>query len=138
MGAAEARLFVEHGAKVMIADVLDAEGEVLAKELGPAARYIHLDVTDEDAWAACVDDTVQAFGPLDILVNNAGVASLSPIVNTTTEEYLRVVGVNQLGVFLGIAHRDPGDDHRWPGVDRQRLLDRRHRGHRDGDLVFGE
>jgi 3alpha(or 20beta)-hydroxysteroid dehydrogenase len=53
MGAAEARLFVEHGAKVMIADVLDAEAEVLAKELGPAARYIHLDdVTDEDAWAA--------------------------------------------------------------------------------------
>jgi 3alpha(or 20beta)-hydroxysteroid dehydrogenase len=102
MGAAEARLFVEHGAKVAIADVLDAEGEVLAKELGPAARYVHLDVTDEDAWAACVDDTVQAFGPLDVLVNNAGVASLAPIVNTTTKEYLRVVGVNQLGVFLGM------------------------------------
>jgi 3alpha(or 20beta)-hydroxysteroid dehydrogenase len=102
MGAAEARLFVEHGAKVAIADVLDAEGEVLAKELGPAARYVHLDVTDEDAWAAGVDDTVQAFGPLDVLVNNAGIASLAPILDTTTEEYLRVVGVNQLGVFLGM------------------------------------
>jgi 3alpha(or 20beta)-hydroxysteroid dehydrogenase len=102
MGAAEARLFVEHGAKVTIADVLDAEGEVLAKELGPAARYVHLDVTDEDAWAVGVDDAVHAFGPLDILVNNAGIASLAPIVNTTTQEYLRVVGVNQLGVFLGM------------------------------------
>jgi 3alpha(or 20beta)-hydroxysteroid dehydrogenase len=102
MGAAEARLFVEHGAQVAIADVLDAEGEVLAKELGPSARYIHLDVTDEQSWAACVDDVVQSFGALDVLVNNAGIASLAPIVDTTTEEYLRVVGVNQLGVFLGI------------------------------------
>jgi 3alpha(or 20beta)-hydroxysteroid dehydrogenase len=102
MGAAEARLFVEHGAQVAIADVLDAEGEVLAKELGPSARYIHLDVTDEQSWAACVDDVVQSFGVLDVLVNNAGIASLAPIVDTTTEEYLRVVGVNQLGVFLGI------------------------------------
>jgi 3alpha(or 20beta)-hydroxysteroid dehydrogenase len=102
MGAAEARLFVEHGAKVTIADVLDAEGEVLAKELGPAARYVHLDVTDEQSWAACVDDVVQSFGALDVLVNNAGIAFLAPIVDTTTEEYLRVVGVNQLGVFLGI------------------------------------
>jgi 3alpha(or 20beta)-hydroxysteroid dehydrogenase len=102
MGAAEARLFVEHGAKVTIADVLDSEGEVLAKELGAAARYAHLDVTDEHAWATCVTDAVEAFGALDILVNNAGVASLAAIVNTTTEEYLRVVGVNQLGVFLGM------------------------------------
>ncbi|MCW2624884.1 glucose 1-dehydrogenase [Mycobacterium sp.] len=102
MGAAEARLFVEHGAQVAIADVLDAEGEVLAKELGPSARYIHLDVTDEQSWAACVDDVVQSFGALDVLVNNAGIASLAPIVDTTTGEYLRVVGVNQLGVFLGI------------------------------------
>jgi 3alpha(or 20beta)-hydroxysteroid dehydrogenase len=97
MGAAEARLFVENGAKVTIADVLDAEGEVLAKELGPAARYVHLDVTDEDAWAAGVDDAVQAFGGLDVLVNNAGIVSLAPIVNTTTQEYLRIVGV-----FLGM------------------------------------
>jgi 3alpha(or 20beta)-hydroxysteroid dehydrogenase len=97
MGAAEARLFVEHGAKVMIADVLDAEGEVLAKELGPAARCVHLDVTDEDAWAAGVNDAVHAFGGLDVLVNNAGIVSLAPIGATTTQEYLRIVGV-----FLGM------------------------------------
>lgn len=102
MGAAEARLFVEHGAKVAIADVLDAEGEVLAKELGPAARYVHLDVTDEDAWAAGVDEAVRTLGALDVLVNNAGIASLAPIVDMTTKEYLRVIGVNQLGVFLGM------------------------------------
>jgi 3alpha(or 20beta)-hydroxysteroid dehydrogenase len=77
MGAAEGRLFVEHGAKVTVADVLDAEGEVLAKELGPAARYVHLDVTDDDACAAGVDDTVQAFGGIDAIVNNAGIASIA-------------------------------------------------------------
>jgi 3alpha(or 20beta)-hydroxysteroid dehydrogenase len=102
MGAAEARLFVEHGAKVTIADVLDGDGEVLAKELGAGARYAHLDVTDEHAWATCVAEAVEAFGALDVLVNNAGVASLAAIVDTTTEEYLRVVSVNQLGVFLGM------------------------------------
>jgi 3alpha(or 20beta)-hydroxysteroid dehydrogenase len=102
MGAAEARLFVEHGAKVTIADVLDAEGEVLAKELGSAARYIHLDVTDETAWSAAVDDAVHTFGAIDVLVNNAGIAALAPLVHMTTEEYLRVIKVNQLGVFLGM------------------------------------
>lgn len=102
MGAAEGRLFVGQGAKVVLADVLDAEGEVLAKELGSAARYIHLDVTDENAWASCVQETVSAFGGLDVLVNNAGLASLAPIVDTTLQEYMRIVSVNQVGVFLGM------------------------------------
>lgn len=102
MGAAESRLFVEHGAKVTIADVRDAEGESLAAELGPAASYVHLDVSDENAWAAGVDSALRTFGGLDILVNNAGIASVAPIVDMTTKEYLRVIGVNQVGVFLGM------------------------------------
>ncbi|ORA11955.1 glucose 1-dehydrogenase [Mycobacterium arosiense] len=102
MGAAEARLFVEHDAKVVLADVLDAEGEVLAKELGSAARYVHLDVTAESSWARGVQEAVSAFGGLDVLVNNAGLAYLAPIVDTTPEEYMRIVSVNQIGVFLGM------------------------------------
>jgi 3alpha(or 20beta)-hydroxysteroid dehydrogenase len=102
MGAAESRLFVAEGASVVVADVLTAEGEILAKELGDRAHFVFLDVTDESAWARCIDEVTSMFGALDVLVNNAGVASLAPIVGTTTAEYLRVVGVNQLGVFLGM------------------------------------
>ena len=102
IGAATARLFVAEGAKVVVADVLTSDGEILTKELGDRAHFVDLDVTDESAWARCIDEVTSSFGGLDVLVNNAGVASLAPIVRTTTEEYLRVVGVNQLGVFLGM------------------------------------
>jgi 3alpha(or 20beta)-hydroxysteroid dehydrogenase len=102
MGAAESRLFVAEGARVVVADVLTADGEILAKELGDRARFVNLDVTDESAWSRCIDEVTGTFGILDVLVNNAGIAFLAPIVRTTTEQYLRVVGVNQLGVFLGM------------------------------------
>jgi 3alpha(or 20beta)-hydroxysteroid dehydrogenase len=102
MGAAESRLFVAEGARVIIADVLTEDGELLAKDLGDAARFVTLDVTDEGAWSRGAAFVTATFGRLDILVNNAGVASLSPIVHTSTEEYLRIVNVNQLGVFLGM------------------------------------
>ena len=77
------------------------EGEVLAKELGSAARYLHLDVTDEDAWAAGVDEAVRTFGGLDVLSTMRGRVA-RPDRSMTTEEYLRIIGVNQLGVFLGM------------------------------------
>jgi 3alpha(or 20beta)-hydroxysteroid dehydrogenase len=102
MGAAEARLFVAEGSRVVIADVLVNEGKALARELGAAACFVELDVTDETAWEQTVDQATATFGGLDVLVNNAGVASLSPLVATTVEDYMRVVGVNQLGVFLGM------------------------------------
>ena len=54
-GAAEARRFAEEGAFVVIADVLDGEGQALAEELGNSATFHHLDVTNEDNWAAVVD-----------------------------------------------------------------------------------
>ena len=65
-GAAEARLFVAEGAKVVLADVLDEEGAKVAAELGDAARYVHLDVTQEDQWADAVATTVGAFGSLSV------------------------------------------------------------------------
>ena len=49
-GAAEARIFAERGAKVMLCDVLDAEGEQTAADIGDAAAYVHLDVTSESDW----------------------------------------------------------------------------------------
>jgi 3alpha(or 20beta)-hydroxysteroid dehydrogenase len=102
MGAAEARLFVDEGARVVIGDVLDAEGEVLAKDLGVAAVYRHLDVTSEDQWTEVVGDTIKRWGGVDVLINNAGIVKLAPIVMTTLEDYRAVIRVNQEGPFLGM------------------------------------
>lgn len=101
-GAAEARLFVEEGARVMIADVLDDEGDRLAEELGDAATYQHLDVGDEDQWADAVRRCETELGGLHVLVNNAGIVRFGPLASCTLDEYLEIVRVNQVGVFLGM------------------------------------
>jgi len=101
-GAAEARLFVDEGARVMLSDVRDDDGELLAKELGERAAYRHHDVAREDDWAATVAATAAMFGRLDVLVNNAGVFAVIPMTMTTLEEYMRIVTINQVGTFLGM------------------------------------
>ena len=101
-GAAEARLFAAEGARVVLADVLDDEGAAVAAEIGDAARYVHLDVTDEDQWAAAVTAAEEAFGPVSVLVNNAGVLHFQSLWKTTLEDFDRVMRVNVTGVFLGM------------------------------------
>ena len=101
-GAAAARRFVAEGARVLIADIADAEGKALAEELGPAAAYQHLDVSSEDDWAAAVAAARDAFGGIDVLVNNAGVLHFSALADTTLADYERVIRVNQIGCFLGM------------------------------------
>ncbi|HZQ84401.1 MAG TPA: glucose 1-dehydrogenase [Acidimicrobiales bacterium] len=101
-GAVEARMFVDEGAKVVVADVLDAEGAAVAKEIGDDARYVHLDVSQPDQWKAAIETTEEAFGKVDVLVNNAGILHFSPIEKMEVEDYMRVVSVNQLGTFLGM------------------------------------
>jgi 3alpha(or 20beta)-hydroxysteroid dehydrogenase len=101
-GEAEARHFVEEGAKVAITDVLTDQGEAVAKELGDSATFIPLDVTSEDEWASAVETAVSELGGLDVLVNNAGIATFAPITETTAEAYRRTIDVNQVGVFLGM------------------------------------
>ena len=81
-GAAIARGFVTEGASVVIGDILDAPGKELAEELGDAASYVHLDVSDEEDWSAAVDHATERFGRLDILVNNAGVLMFSALEET--------------------------------------------------------
>jgi 3alpha(or 20beta)-hydroxysteroid dehydrogenase len=102
MGGAEARLFVSEGAKVVIGDVLVDEGKALAGELGDAARFVELDVTDEASWQAAVSAATAEFGGLDVLVNNAGIWKIMPIAMMSAEDFMEVVKVNQLGVFLGM------------------------------------
>jgi 3alpha(or 20beta)-hydroxysteroid dehydrogenase len=101
-GAAAARRFVAEGAKVLLADVSDDEGKQLADELGDAAAYQHIDVTDEQAWQVAVERAIEEFGQLNVLVNNAGVLHFSRVEDTTLADYQRVIGVNQIGTFLGL------------------------------------
>jgi 3alpha(or 20beta)-hydroxysteroid dehydrogenase len=101
-GAAAARAFVAEGAMVVIADIVDDAGKALADELGESAYYRHLDVTSEADWESAVGEAVETFGHVDVLVNNAGVLLFSELTKTSLEEYQRVIGVNQVGTFLGM------------------------------------
>ncbi|MFD7430109.1 SDR family NAD(P)-dependent oxidoreductase [Streptomyces sp. NPDC059818] len=102
-GEQEARLFAAEGARVVIADVLDEQGEALAKELGEeTALFVHLDVSREADWQAAVAAAKGAFGQIDGLVNNAGILRFNELVATPLEEFQQVVQVNQVGAFLGI------------------------------------
>ncbi|MCX5200584.1 glucose 1-dehydrogenase [Streptomyces sp. NBC_00237] len=102
-GEQEARLFAKEGAKVVIGDVLDEQGESLAKELGEGvALYVHLDVGREEDWTAAVAAAKDAFGKIDGLVNNAGILRFNELVNTPLEEFQQIIQVNQVGAFLGI------------------------------------
>ncbi len=107
MGASHARLLVDEGAKVVIGDILDEEGEALAAELGDAVRYVHLDVTDYAQWEAAVAAAVEAFGRLDIVVNNAGIANFGLIEDYTLEAWDLIVKINLTGVFYGIKSAVP-------------------------------
>ncbi len=101
IGAAISRRFAEEGARVVIADVLADEANVLSDEIGDGAACVPLDVRDELAWVAAIEETCRVFGPPTVLVNNAGVLLAKPLVETTLHDWECVVGVNQTGVFLG-------------------------------------
>jgi 3alpha(or 20beta)-hydroxysteroid dehydrogenase len=107
-GAAEARLLVAEGARVVLGDVLDDDGGAVAAELGDAAIYRHLDVTSEADWTSAVETAIGRFGGLHILVSNAGVSPRPrSIVDTRPDAYRKVVEVNQVGMFLGIHFAAP-------------------------------
>jgi len=110
-GAAEARKFVEEGAKVVFGDILDEAGFAVEAEINKntkQATYVHLDVTDETDWISAVDTAIADFGKINILVNNAGIViDRVPIEERTVEEWDRVQAVNSKGVFLGAKHVIP-------------------------------
>ena len=103
-GAAEAKLFAQEGAKVLLADVSDPEGIAVAAEIAEAggdAVYVHLDVTNEAEWDAAVQEAVSSFGKLDVLVNNAGIWRRGHVMETSSEQWDDIMDVNAKGVFLG-------------------------------------
>ncbi len=104
LGASEARLFAREGARVVLGDVLEAEGRAVEAEIrsaGGDALFVGLDVTDEGDWARAVARTVERYGKLDVLVNNAGVGAQGRIEDTTVKDWDHVMDVNAKGVFLG-------------------------------------
>ena len=108
MGAEEALLFAREGAKVVVADVLEAEGRALAASIpGGQAIFVRLDVTREADWQRAVGLAEEIYKRLDILVNNAGVSAVGGIEDTTVEEWDRVMEVNAKGVFLGTKYAIP-------------------------------
>jgi 3alpha(or 20beta)-hydroxysteroid dehydrogenase len=102
IGAAIAEAMVDEGAKVVIGDLLDEEGQALAVKLGPSATYVHLDVTSPDDWSAAAAASVEKYGALNVLVNNAGIAGGVPIDEYTQAGWEKIVAINLTGVFNGI------------------------------------
>jgi 3(or 17)beta-hydroxysteroid dehydrogenase len=104
LGEATGRVMAQEGATVVLTDVLDAEGEAVAKEItatGGKAVYLHQDVTDEAVWTEVVDGVVAEHGRLDIVVNNAGIVLDANVEDTTLEGWRRVNAINSEAVFLG-------------------------------------
>jgi NAD(P)-dependent dehydrogenase (short-subunit alcohol dehydrogenase family) len=105
IGAATALRLAAEGAAVMLTDIQDDGGELVAKRVvdsGGRASYVHHDVSSQEDWEAAVGRTVETYGRLDILVNNAGTGDLAAIEDTTLEDWNRTVGIDQTGVFLGM------------------------------------
>ena len=106
-GEAEARRFVAEGACVLLADVLDEQGEAVAADLGERAAYQHLDVTSEDDWISAVAAAEERFGPVTVLVNNAGILDFAPIPKVDVARFRQVLEVNLVGTLLGMKHVTP-------------------------------
>lgn len=102
MGAAEAALFIEEGAHVLLCDISAEAGAALAEDLGPNAEYRHLDVAEEDSWIELIDHIDTAHGRVDVLVNNAGLSRVATLVDQSLDDFDAMVRVNQRGVLLGM------------------------------------
>lgn len=95
MGASHVRALVAEGAKVVFGDILDEEGKAVAADIGAAACYVHLDVTDPDQWQAAVEAALNRFG-------GPGILNIGTIEDYALSEWRRILDVNLTGVFLGI------------------------------------
>ncbi|XP_057512891.1 short-chain dehydrogenase reductase 2a-like [Actinidia eriantha] len=109
IGEATVKLFVKHGAKVVVADIEDTIGTLLANTLSPSATYVHCDVTLEEDIKNLITTTISLYDRLDILFNNAGVlgnqtTKTKSIINFDAEEFDHIIRVNVKGAALGMKH----------------------------------
>ena len=102
-GSSHVRAFHAEGANVVIAGIDAERGAALVDELGTRARFIRLDVRDENSWSAAVQAAESAFGALNVLVNNAGVQNPPATIESTDQAtWSRILDINLTGTFLGI------------------------------------
>jgi 3alpha(or 20beta)-hydroxysteroid dehydrogenase len=101
-GLEAAKLFVREGARVVLADLLDAEGKEAAGSIGDEAHFVHLDVTSEEDWTTAMSEAEQRYGDVSVLLNMAGILKFGKIIEQPLAEYMSVINVNQVGVFLGM------------------------------------
>lgn len=107
IGAACARVLAAEGARVVLTDLDDARGAALAAELGPAALYLHQDVTDEAAWPGLIAAAEKHFGRLDVMVANAGIAVFGSALDMSLADWRRQMAVNVDAVFLSVKYAVP-------------------------------
>lgn len=118
LGAGHAQRLAEEGARVIIGDVLDAEGEQTAAALeakGLTVHFLHLDVTSREDWRRVIAAAVERFGGLDVLVNNAGIIHINPLLEETLEDWNALLAVNVTGVLLGMQAAIPAMQARGGG-----------------------
>ena len=104
IGEADSKLFAKEGAKVVVADINEPEGQRVCAEIiqaGGEAIFVKLDVSKEKDWEHLMGATLNKFGKLNILVNNAGVSLGKDIEATTLNDWNWLMGINATGVFLG-------------------------------------
>jgi 3alpha(or 20beta)-hydroxysteroid dehydrogenase len=102
IGAAAARRMGEEGALLLLTDADGAAVDRLASELGSRASSRPHDVTSEADWKAVTSWALETHGRIDVLLNNAGVFLAEPLIETSLEDFRRVIDVNVVGVFLGM------------------------------------
>ncbi|CAM5656149.1 oxidoreductase [Streptomyces spiroverticillatus] len=101
-GATEARLFAEAGARVVVTDLREDEGQEVAKSLDGQGLFVRHDVADAESWAEVTRAALDAFGRIDALVNNAALWRTAPVDEETQENFETLIRVNLVGPFLGI------------------------------------
>ena len=104
LGECAAKLFVQEGAKVVIADIAEDKGRSLAKSLGAAGHFVGLDVTSEENWIAAIQETVSKFGAIHVMVNSAGIGLSKTVEEIELAEWRKVHAIDLDGVFLGCKH----------------------------------
>jgi 3(or 17)beta-hydroxysteroid dehydrogenase len=110
MGESEATIFAREGAKIVVGDILDADGGRVAEKIaadGGQVQFVKLDVTREEDWENAIATALSRFGKLDVLVNNAGISGTFDLDLMSTSAWDTLMAVNAKGVFLGMKHVIP-------------------------------